>query len=117
MVLKNYDGHVGIDIESIKPISPRLSSKILTSKEIITLGTHMSLNEDTLLRFSLKESIYKSIHPYLNRHVPFKEVEVYPNPDGTCKIVVGEGLKVNGEWMRWDDGGRSYWVTRCFCEG
>jgi hypothetical protein len=39
-----------------------------------------------LLRFSFKESVYKAVHPFLERSVDFHEVEVYPQPDGTAQI-------------------------------
>ena len=39
-----------------------------------------------MLRFSLKESVFKAIHPLVKRHVSFKEVEVYPQADGYATI-------------------------------
>lgn len=40
-----------------------------------------------MLRFSLKEAVYKSIEPVLRRHVSYKEVEVQPHADGTASVV------------------------------
>lgn len=44
-------------------------------------------DKQVMLRFSLKEAVYKSIEPKLKRHVAYKEIEVYPQEDGTARIV------------------------------
>ena len=68
---------------------PNLSRKVLTAAERDTLGQRdclhgVSIDEEVLLRFSLKESAYKALHKYVNRYVQFAEAEVYPcgNRDG-----------------------------------
>jgi len=40
--------------------------------------------EEVLLRFSLKESIYKAMHPLICHYVGFMEAEVQPLADGTA---------------------------------
>ena len=89
---------VGIDIEYIvrrnkrkgggsnSNSSSNIAKRILTENEIQTLGKipGMSIEEEVMLRFSLKEAIYKASHPILNQYVSFKEAEVTPYPDGTA---------------------------------
>jgi 4'-phosphopantetheinyl transferase superfamily len=62
---------------------------VLTAAERDTLGhrdclSDVSIDDEVLLRFSLKESAYKALHKYVNRYVQFAEAEVYPcgNRDG-----------------------------------
>jgi phosphopantetheinyl transferase (holo-ACP synthase) len=40
-----------------------------------------------MLRFSLKEAVYKSIEPELNRYVSYKEIEVQPSSDGYAVVI------------------------------
>ena len=86
------DTHVGIDIEhrpaendtrNAKTTTRALARRILTAHEIDALddrstqnATPRSLRERVLLLFALKEAVYKSIDPMVNRHVRFTEVEV-----------------------------------------
>lgn len=39
-----------------------------------------------MLRFSIKESIYKAIHPLICQFVGFQEVQVQPFQNGTAEI-------------------------------
>ena len=85
---------VGIDIENLalERRSDLLRRKILNPAEVARLGALASagLTEDQeiLLYFSLKESVYKAIDPFLERYVGFKEVEAEPLLDGTCTASV-----------------------------
>jgi enterobactin synthetase component D len=60
-----------------------------------------------LLRFSIKESIYKALDPYVKRYVGFHEAEVWPGVDGmasvTLRLAGGEGpfsVDARYEWLR-----------------
>jgi 4'-phosphopantetheinyl transferase EntD len=58
-----------------------------------------------MLRFSLKESVYKSIEPELKRYVSYKEVEVQPQFDGTASVtylLVEPKKKISSiaQWIR-----------------
>lgn len=71
-------GCVGIDVESLAPSRIRIAKKILTDAELARIE---GLDETeawlhTAVRFSVKESIYKAIDPYLGRYVAFREAEV-----------------------------------------
>jgi 4'-phosphopantetheinyl transferase EntD len=52
---------------------------------------HLTLSQ-ILLRFSLKESVYKAIFPYVKKYIPFQEVEVYPTASGTASVVLSHSL-------------------------
>eukprot|EP00934_Nitzschia_sp_Nitz4_P004685 Nitzschia sp. Nitz4//scaffold58_size112336//99354//100497//NITZ4_004050-RA/size112336-augustus-gene-0.25-mRNA-1//-1//CDS//3329555040//4675//frame0 len=79
---------IGVDLESSLPRKrPRsIATRVLTVEEQEALGslTGISRDEEVLLRFSLKEAVYKAIHPVVNRYVGFQQVEVQPFNDGTA---------------------------------
>lgn len=53
-----------------------LRRRVLTEKECGDLGglSGLSEDEDVLLRFSMKEAVYKAVHPVLRRALAFKDV-------------------------------------------
>lgn len=79
---------VGIDIEKASARKQRIEKRILTPNEINNLGglEGISREEEVLLRFSLKESVYKAMHPLINHYVGFQEAEITPNTDGTATV-------------------------------
>lgn len=79
---------VGIDIEKIPKGESNVERKVLTPNERENLGNieGISRAEEVLLRFSLKESVYKAMHPLINQYVGFQEAEITPNPDGTAHV-------------------------------
>jgi 4'-phosphopantetheinyl transferase EntD len=46
----------------------------------------VSAEEEVLLRFSLKECLYKAMHPLICQYVGFQEAEVQPLENGTAII-------------------------------
>lgn len=108
-------GKIGVDIEKTSnKAALLLSRRLLTEGEQKSLGNlpGISAEEEVLLRFSFKESVFKAIHPFLKRPVGFNEVEIIPNPDGTAKInflLESNGsFKYTAEWRRQSD---DYWLT------
>ena len=79
---------IGIDIEKSSTIKSRIERKILTPNERENLGNleGISRDEEVLLRFSLKESVYKAMHPLINQYVGFQEAEITPKSDGTASV-------------------------------
>lgn len=79
---------IGVDLEEQKPPRERIESMILTEKEISEIKSTASGVpwRELLLRFSIKEAIYKAIDPYVKRFVGFKEVTVTPNKNGTATV-------------------------------
>ncbi|KAL7489296.1 hypothetical protein ACHAW6_014887 [Cyclotella cf. meneghiniana] len=82
---------VGIDLERIdNERGERIRRKVLTAREQEELGkletVGISKGEEVMLRFSLKESVYKAMHPVLCEYVGFQEAEVDPLADGTALV-------------------------------
>lgn len=117
---KCKDGKVGIDLEHLTNKSARLLSKrLLTSFEQSELGnlTGISVEEEVLLRFSFKESVFKAIHPHLERSIAFTEVEVSPKEDGSATLTFllnsGENFKYKASWIKFQN---MYWLTSVYAQ-
>ena len=108
-------GRIGVDIErTFNKAAPLLSRRLLTQREQRNLGNLPGIpsEEEVLLRFSFKESVFKAIHPFLKRPVGFNEVEIEPKSDGTAEITflldTNGSFKYTAEWRRQSD---EYWLT------
>ena len=81
---------VGIDLEvTSRRGRPSIANRILTKNELDSMGNlpGITFDEEVLLRFSLKEAIYKAAHPILQQYVGFQEAEVTPHSDGTASCT------------------------------
>lgn len=100
---------LGVDLETYGPARLGIGPKVLTEHELSENLKIKGLNErwiDMLLRFSIKESIYKALDPFVNRYVGFKEATVFPDLDGTAVVSLqlkdGEGpfwVEARYEWL------------------
>jgi len=94
---------LGVDLETYGPARMNIAKKVLTAPE---LENNQSIEDpdarwiDILLRFSIKESIYKAIDPFVHRYVGFEEAMVSPTLQGTAAVQLH--LK-NGEGPFWVD--------------
>ena len=102
-------GHVGVDVEAMVPEGTDISPHVLTSREIQAVARRPEAERrlDVLLRFSLKEALYKALDPFVQRYVGFHEVEVEPTPDGAAAVRLGlargEGpFAVTAQWQPWE---------------
>jgi phosphopantetheine--protein transferase-like protein len=79
---------VGVDIEQSFTRRRNIAKKILTSNELDDLGKldGVTRDEEVLLRFSLKESVYKAMHPLICQFVGFQEAEITPHNNGTATV-------------------------------
>ena len=89
------DPHVGVDVEIDRERTIDVSRRVLTDEE---LGEAKDLDPRAfqafvLRRFSMKEAIYKSIDPFLQRYVGFREVTIR----GTAAPFVAVGDFHDGE--------------------
>ena len=84
---------VGVDLELLEPRArpalDRLIRQVLTEREAAQLPD----DDDgrllaCLLRFSLKEALYKSLDPWVRRYVGFQEVEVDVDAAGAAVFTV-----------------------------
>ena len=108
-------GQIGVDIERChNKAATLLSRRLLTDNEQQCLGNipGITSEEEVLLRFSFKESVFKAVHPFVLRPVGFTEVEIQPRADGTAEIifqlVCGGSFKYEAVWLRYRD---LYWLT------
>jgi enterobactin synthetase component D len=96
LVAVDFGGHVGVDIETIARLKPHIARLILTERERAIVQDQP---RELAIRFSLKESFYKAIDPYVRRYVGFHEVEVDPLGDGTATFVHSLGkFVVDARW-------------------
>lgn len=104
---------IGIDLERTVNERRNIARRVLTEAEIAALGRveGVTEEEEVMLRFSLKECIYKSVHPLICQYVGFQEAEVTPYSDGTATVswnlksgadlLLGE---ITAHWQRLEGG-------------
>jgi 4'-phosphopantetheinyl transferase EntD len=109
MVARAAAGTLGVDLEDYGPPRPNIASRILTPPELEEIA---GLPEDRrwisiVLRFSIKEAIYKALDPYVRRYVGFHEARVHPDLEGRAAVSLdlerGEGpfeVDARYEWLR-----------------
>jgi 4'-phosphopantetheinyl transferase EntD len=85
--------NIGIDMESKNyRHALKIQNHVLTENELKSLHNRrplenlLTVEEEIMLRFSIKESIYKALNPLLRRFIGFHEVEVYPSSDGKAQV-------------------------------
>jgi len=108
MVARDALGTLGVDLEDYAPPRPSIAERVLVAEEIEAL---QRLAEERrwialLLRFSIKEAVYKALDPYVHRYVGFHEVMVRPDLHGwaevTLRLEKGEGpfeAEARYEWL------------------
>ena len=88
-------GLIGVDLEDQDPDRAHLADRLLTPRELAAVEELPAQRRwmAVLLRFSLKEALYKAVAPRLGRYIGFDEAEVDLRPDGwaTLHLRVGEG--------------------------
>lgn len=102
---------VGVDIEQSFSRRRNIAKKILTPNELDDLGKldGVTRDEEVLLRFSLKESVYKAMHPLICQFVGFQEAEIKPHNNGTATVYLNlrsgqhkRFQEVEAHWRRID---------------
>lgn len=83
-------GDLGADLEDLLPEREGIAERVLVAEELEAL---QALEEDrrwtsTVLRFSVKEAIYKALAPRLQRFIGFEEAVVHPHTDGTAAVTL-----------------------------
>lgn len=109
MVSSSTHGTLGIDLEDYAPARLGIASHVLCDAEHQAIA---DLPENRrwialLVRFSIKESVYKALDPYVQRYVAFKEAHVEPDLEGAARVELalagGEGpfaVDARYEWLR-----------------
>lgn len=117
---KKQNMGIGVDLEDASYAHRRrhVARKVLTPGEMAHLGTLapvVSPDEEILLRFSLKESVYKAMHPLICQYVSFQEAEIQPHTNGTATVALhlksgahqAFGAPLIAHWYRY----QNYFVT------
>lgn len=82
-LVEHHDGsRIGVDVEPLTPHEHArdIASHVLTEREREQLA-HLDetvRHREVLVRFALKEALYKALDPYVRRYVGFLEVEARP---------------------------------------
>ena len=104
MVSDAAAGTLGVDIEERRPRVRDIARRVLTPEEMSRVE---SLAGDqravaVLLRFSLKEAVYKAIDPYFRRFIGFREVAVFPDDSGEAavelRVTSERDLRIEARW-------------------
>lgn len=90
IVARSDHGSLGIDLEDLSPERNGIASKVLRPEELHAVSTLAPDRRwtSTLLRFSVKESIYKALAPRQRRYIDFSEAEVTPHVDGQVSVTL-----------------------------
>lgn len=104
LLARSACGHVGVDLELFQ------TRRIDISRRVLTPGEHAMIapldGDDraraVLLRFSIKEAVYKAVDPLVRRYVRFDEIEVSPLQEGTAHVTgtlaATERLTIEATW-------------------
>ena len=104
-------GTLGVDLEALEPEREGIGARVLVPEELQALEALEPARRwtSTVLRFSIKEAIYKALAPRLQRYIGFEEAVVHPATDGTADVRLA--LK-EGDSPRSLDA-RYAWLDRC----
>ena len=88
MAARPGNGTLGVDLEDYGPPRLGIAGHVLRPAEVAVLE---ELPEPRrwialLIRFSVKEAIYKALDPWVNRYVAYHEAEVTPDLEGRCSV-------------------------------
>lgn len=109
MAARSHLGTLGVDVEDYGPPRPSIAPRVLRPEELAAVE---AMPEDRrwfaiLLRFSIKEAVYKALDPYVRRYVGFHEALVEPDLHGDAVVRLdltgGEGpfaVEARYEWLR-----------------
>lgn len=108
MVSSAAHGSLGVDLEDYGPPRPSIAPSVLRPEELAVVE---ALPEPrrwiaVLVRFSIKESVYKAVDPFVRRYVGFHEASVEPDLQGGAQVTLhlanGEGpfvVDARYEWL------------------
>ena len=108
MVASARGGSLGVDLEEYGPPRLGIEGHVLTESESKAVAPLPDPRKWTsiLIRFSIKESIYKALDPYVRRYVGFHEAIVTPDLHGNARVELnlkgGEGpfeADARYEWL------------------
>ncbi len=102
-------GTLGVDLEDYGPPRLGIAEAVLRPEELAAIGSLPEARRwiAILVRFSIKESIYKALDPHVRRYVGFHEAFVEPDLQGGAQVALhlanGEGpfaVDARYEWLQ-----------------
>ena len=108
LVARRTHGIVGVDFEQIGRDRRDIAPKVLTPAEHEEI---LKLREDRqwtaiLLRFAIKEAIYKALAPRMKRFIAFNEAEISDLANGSATVrlrldgeTTPDDIEVNYDWI------------------
>ena len=88
----HHDWAIGVDLEVRQKGHSRIAQRVLTQHERNSLGLlndeNVNADQEVLLRFSVKEALYKAMHPLICQYVGFQEAETQPLANGTVQVAL-----------------------------
>jgi len=101
---------LGMDIEALWPMRMNIAHLVCTEREILaSMGLSQSRRwRDVLLRFSMKEAVYKAVDPFVRRTLDFSELSLDLYEDGRADATWTvlnplPNLFLDVRWMLWND--------------
>ena len=81
-------GGLGVDLEETDRDRMGIAPRVLRPEELEAVQALPPERRwcDTVVRFSVKEAVYKALHPFLKRYIGFGEVAVWPSPEGLDRV-------------------------------
>ncbi|MED5369815.1 MAG: 4'-phosphopantetheinyl transferase superfamily protein [Myxococcota bacterium] len=88
LVASSRHGDLGVDLEDLAPEREGIAQKVLRPEELAEIQALPPERRwtSTVLRFSLKEAVYKVLNPHLNRYIGFHEARVVLDLDLSAHI-------------------------------
>lgn len=90
LVARGGSGTVGLDLEELHPPRLAIAERVLRSEELAAVEALPAAERwgEVVRRFSVKEAIYKALHPHLRRFVGFDEASVEVRGAGGARALL-----------------------------
>ena len=88
IVAKASLGTLGLDIENLAPPRPGIAARVLRPEELAAVEELAPERRwtGTVVRFAIKEAIYKALAPVHERYIAFEEASVCPGVNGDAEV-------------------------------
>jgi len=70
------EGHIGVDIERIRPVHPKLAKRFLSPEELGELQARFNATEGIILHWTLKEAALKALGPITASRPSMRQLRV-----------------------------------------